>query len=499
MNNSKRHTDIPHPHRSLPKRATGLVKTWAILVLGLAAVSGFAQKTAAPPPNAEERMRKLEEAVRGLQQENADLRKLVTNALPARALPAQTPASAAPVTASEKPGEKAKLWGDRDVRFFWKDGLNFQSGDGKTFKGKIGGRIQYDIAGIEESDAVKSIAGNTDLSTEFRRARLYTSGEINEGVPVYYILQLDFAGGDYKFTDAYLGLKEIPYVGSVQFGQMYEPFSLEQLTSDNYVTLPERAAPIEAFSPARNVGGLVQNALFREQLTYAVGAFTDDENDRVDGDAFESNTRVTARITGLPWYDEKSGGRRYLHLGVGGSVINPEDDLVRFRTRPEAHLAPRYVDTGSFPADMAYLGNLEALITYGPFSLQSEYFQTWLDSSAASDPTFNGFYVFGSWFLTGEHRPYKKSSGVVDRIKPIKNLSFAGGGPGAVELIARFSRVDLNDSGVKGGRLTDYTAGLGWYLNPNTRAIFNYIYADLHRDGQHGHSHIWQTRFQVDF
>jgi phosphate-selective porin OprO and OprP len=411
-----------------------------------------------------------------------------------------TPESTTRATPSvTEAAERSKLWGPRDVRFFWKDGLNFESGDGKTFKGKLGGRLQYDIAGFGQDKTTRDIVGDADTSTEFRRARLYTSGEINEGVPIYYILQMDFAGGDYKFTDAYLGMRDIPYVGSIQLGQMYEPFSLEQLTSDNYVTLPERAAPIEAFSPARNVGVQIQNALFGERMTYAFGAFADDENDKVDGDAFESNGRVTARVTGLPWYDQESGGRRYFHVGVGGSAIDLKDEMVHYRTRPEAHLAPRYVDTGVIPARMAYLGNLEALFTYESFSLQAEYFQTWLDSSGMTGPCFNGFYVMGSWFLTGEHRPYKKSQGVVDRVKPRKNFSFSGSGLGAWELIGRVSQVDLNDGAVRGGRLTDYTVGLGWYLNPNTRFIFNYIYADLHRAGQRGESHIWQTRFQVDF
>src|SRR5688572_32804556 len=81
--------------------------------------------------------------------------------------------------------------------------------------------------------------------------------------------------------------------------------------------------------------------------------FADDESDDADAVAFESNTRFTGRITGLPWYADE--GRSYLHLGIGGSVINPENDTVRYRTRPEAHLAPRYVDTGTFSADMAYL------------------------------------------------------------------------------------------------------------------------------------------------
>jgi phosphate-selective porin OprO and OprP len=402
------------------------------------------------------------------------------------------------LAAKAEPAAKAKST-DKDLRFFWKEGLNFQSGDGKTFKGKIGGRLQYDFAGFEEGDAVRSLTGNTPFSTEFRRARLYTSGEINEGVPVYYILQMEFAGGETRFADAYLGMKDIPYVGSAQVGQMYEPFSLEQLTSDNYVTFLERSLPIEAFSPARNVGVQFQNTAFKERMTYTFGAFADDKTDHATEVAFEQNARFTARVTGLPWYHETSGGRRYLHVGAGGSIVNPENDMVRYRSRPEAHLAPRYVDTGDFAADMAYVANAEVLFTYNRLSLQAEYFHNWADSSAASDPQFNGFYAFASYFLTDDYRPYKKSAGLVDRVKPKKNLSFTDGGLGAWELLARVSHLNLNDGTVNGGRLTDYTAGLGWYLNPNTRMIFNYTYADLDRGAVSGGSHIFQMRAQVDF
>ena len=82
-------------------------------------------------------------------------------------------------------------------------------------------------------------------------------------------------------------------------------------------------------------------------------------------------------------------------------------------------------------------------------------------------------------------------------MKPKKNLSLAGGGLGAWELLARVSHRDLDGRTVRGGRLTDYTGGLGWYLNPNTRVIFNYAHLD--RGAVSGGAHIFQMRAQVDF
>ena len=112
------------------------------------------------------------------------------------------------------------------------------------------------------------------------------------------------------------------------------------------------------------------------------------------------------------------------------------------------------------------------------------------------DVTFNGFTVQGSVFLTGENRVYKTSEGKFSGVKPAKNFDPEGEGSGAVELAARFSRLDLEDGDVTGGVLQDVTLGANWYLNPNARVMVNYVYADLEDVGA---AHIGQTRFQVTF
>ena len=43
-----------------------------------------------------------------------------------------------------------------------------------------------------------------------------------------------------------------------------------------------------------------------------------------------------------------------------------------------------------------------------------------------SDPDFSSWYVFGSGFLTGEHRPYKASSGTFSRVKPARKIRQCG-------------------------------------------------------------------------
>lgn len=86
-------------------------------------------------------------------------------------------------------------------------------------------------------------------------------------------------------------------------------------------------------------------------------------------------------------------------------------------------------------------------------------------------------------------------------MKPIRNFDW-NGGSGAIELKARYSGIDLNDEDFDGGRLNDLTLGVNWYLNPNTRVMFDYVRADIenHPDfNDDGEADLFATRFQIDF
>jgi phosphate-selective porin OprO/OprP len=77
------------------------------------------------------------------------------------------------------------------------------------------------------------------------------------------------------------------------------------------------------------------------------------------------------------------------------------------------------------------------------------------------------------------------------------------GGWGALELGLRYSYVDLNDEGIKGGKESNLTAGLNWYLSPNFRFMFNYIRARV-KDRKippvdSGRADIFQARFQIAY
>ncbi|MGD8286007.1 MAG: porin [Desulfobacterales bacterium] len=406
--------------------------------------------------------------------------------------------------------EQAEQEEQGEWKAYWKDGLRVESKDGK-FKTRWGGRVQLDWASIEADgdmeDALIDAGENGPLEgngVEFRRLRLYSRGILYETIG--FRLEIDFADFDVDVKDAYLDFLKVPYVGNnvLRIGHTREPISLEELTSSNNITFMERALPVLAFAPSRNTGILLWNNLLDKRLLWQAGLYYNTDDNGVSFNNF-SNTDLTARIAGTPWYRDD---KHLLHLGLGYSRKfrnedrDDNDAKLRFRARPESHITDvRLANTDRYNADGADLLNPELALVYGPFSLQGEYFWVNNDASAVDDPTFTGWYAYGSWMITGESRSYSQSGGFFGGVKPNNNFHMGQPGWGAFELGFRYSRLDLTDSDIKGGEQDDVTVGLNWYLNPAVRIMLNYVYADLDdRDNvPDGNTSILQSRFQVAF
>ncbi len=391
--------------------------------------------------------------------------------------------------------------------FKWDNGFNLAREDG-AFKLKFGGRLQLDGAVISESDGLsqdlRDLGGEGQgAGVEFRRARIFFEGTVYERL--FFRAQYDFADGNPAFKDVYMGLKGLGPVGSIQVGQFKEPFFLDEQTSSNYITFMERPLG-NAFFPDRNVGAMAFNNLADKRVLWQLGVFNDTDN---FGDDFSSFTRTdwdaAARITGLPiWKDE---GSHYLHLGADYVHRFRGSDSVSFSQRPESHQADSFVATPTLSASGTDLFDGELAYVHGPFALQSEYTHSLVNGEdGQGNVGFWGAYAQVSYFLTGEHKVYEPEYGRFGRVKPKANFNPAQGGWGAWEIAARYSYLDLDDRNVEGGKLSDVTAAINWYLYPNARIMLNYIHADV-SDRQAaapvysvgGTGNIVQTRFQIDF
>jgi phosphate-selective porin OprO/OprP len=398
-------------------------------------------------------------------------------------------------------------------------GLRIASAD-KRYELRIGGSIGYDVAWFRQDDELKQAVGDEQDGTGFRFARLRLQGKLAENVG--FRAEYDFAGENAadspKFMDVYIDYLGIPWGGGrafdVRAGHFREPFSLEEMTGIANRTFTERSLA-NVFVPSRNAGVQVSDALFgeaeKERLTLALGVFkeTDDWPSSNDSDE-DQGYIVTGRVTGLPYYEED--GRRLVHVGLSYSHRNPEGAPLRYGVRPESRLALfRYADTSSLPvgfrlrdarAETVDLIGGELAAVYGPFSVQGEYIRSEVDTTFGGGLSVDGYYAQASYFLTGEHRPYRNASGLFDRVTPKTNASWKSGqerGWGAWEVAARWSSVNLDDGWLRAGQHDAATLGLNWYLNPNARIMWNVTRNFVDHDLYEGDFDAFQTRFQVEF
>ena len=336
-----------------------------------------------------------------------------------------------------------------------------------------------------------ALGENVSSGTEFRRARLYLGGTMYERL--IFMAEYDFADGDSAFKDVFVGVNDVPVAGTVRVGHFKEPFSLEELGSDNFTTFVERALP-NVFVPSRQTGFGMNGAYFDQRATLGLSAFS--LTDSVSGNSTGSNVQFAGRVTGLP-YCAKDGAH-LVHVGFSYWYVNPDDSEWRVRQRPEVHWSPRWVDTGVFAADDVNNVSIEGAGEWGPFSVQGEYTFADVNSKTTAtlpntnDPFLSGWYVQASWVVTGEHRIYKRDEGVFSGVNPEHN--FLRGGYGAFEVAARVSHLDLDNEALSGGLLNDVTLGVNWYLNPNARVMLDYVHADLDDVGA---ADAVVTRFQV--
>ena len=389
-------------------------------------------------------------------------------------------------------GKKALGRGDSDFRAFWKDGLNFETPN-KDFHLKVNGRIMQDWAWVDADPDVEAGTGPFMNATEFRRLRVEMTGSIYKNI--YYANVLDFSGATHAFKDQYIGISDLPYVGRFQVGYFKEPFSLEEQTSSKYITFMERSL-VNTFSPAHNSGFMIANSAMEGRATWALGTFSDTSGVGMG----EIANNWAARVTGTPWVDKESNS--LVHVGLSYSMRHPQSESARLRARPEIHVGPRVVDTGAFSVEDSSLLGLEAAYVRGPFSLQGEWARYEADHNPAAgpgeDPTFGGWSLSASYWLTGESRPYKKGS--FGRVKP-KNRFDGDGGSGAWEVALRYSSIDLDDGAITGGKAKDVTLGVNWHLNPSTRIMLNYVMSDVSDGlgGADGDVDTFMIRFQIDF
>jgi phosphate-selective porin OprO/OprP len=127
--------------------------------------------------------------------------------------------------------------------------------------------------------------------------------------------------------------------------------------------------------------------------------------------------------------------------------------------------------------------------------LGSEYYFHKFNSTGKDNPLFKGGDFVISYILTGESRPYTTISGIYSFVAPSKSV--LKGGLGAIEVLLRYSQLDLDDGNIQGGKFWRLTPMVNWYAGKNLRLEFAYGYGVLDRFAIKGTTQFFQTRLQL--
>lgn len=326
----------------------------------------------------------------------------------------------------------------------------------RSFSFQLGLRVMLDYTAFNQDAASLAQVGHQASQWQPRAARLMAHGTIGSAYQASYLLAAEYKGFDtdpaeyWSPTDISLIFPLGGPATKLTVGKTKETFSYEM--DGETGNLPQQERVLNPFFVSRNVGAKLIHVFGEDhRMTFAAGVFN---NGWLKGDAAENGTQVTFRFTGLVW--DQPSDKRFLHLGVSGRDVGADNGTLRYRGRPETNVGEYYVDTGNLQADHARHLGLELLWNEGPFSVLAEHVRARVSASATGNPQFAGWYVLGSWVLTGETRPYDRTVGYARRIMPEQSA-------GAVELVARYSHVDLDHGVVTGGRFDRPHLGVNWW------------------------------------
>ncbi|MBV8976578.1 MAG: hypothetical protein JO261_12460 [Alphaproteobacteria bacterium] len=384
-----------------------------------------------------------------------------------------------------------------DIKVSLANGRPTISGPDFTFA--LRSLVQFDSAYYGQG----KLPAGIDFSSgnDFRRARFGFEGTAFSDW--YYTFIYDFGGSGTEgatIASAYIQYNGLGPV-HVRAGAYPVPESLDDATSAADLLFLERAQPTDLARSMAGSDGRDAATVFAYDnnyfaaASYSMGlvgeAASFDEQEAAVGKLayrfdFGDDTNVVFGADGTYIF-------KFADAAAGGNSPTP----IRFRERPELNedsQGIRLIDTGSITADSAWEYGFEAAGNIKNLYAQGGWFGYGLNrhASTLADPNFDGWYLQGSWVLTGESKKYRPELGAYGIPKPAQNFTIDKGGLGAWEIAARYSDLNLNynegvagkatpTGGIRGGDQRIWSAGINWYPNPVLRFMLDYQHVSVSR------------------
>jgi phosphate-selective porin OprO and OprP len=311
------------------------------------------------------------------------------------------------------------------------------------------------------------------------------------------------------WRDVYLNARVLRGL-QVRGGKFKIPFGLDQLTGSMDLDFNYRSLAGSFLSPGRDVGVMAHGRLIHDIVRYQAGVFKSGGDNVSASERTDPQTRRTyaGRLVFTPWDGSKAHkALRSMAAGIAyttGELPEGRNSL-RGKTVPgDAFFDPLYVNGRRQRMGVEFQWRPASL------GLQGEYIQTrdqrirqGMEDENLPDALAHGWYVSGTWLLTGERK--------TDSVEPSRPLFH--GGIGAVEIAGRVEQLRSSSDGANGAFTTPrspliaprtdnvWTAGVNWYLNEYVKVQANLIREQRPSSGQPAGAldYFWSRTVRLQF
>ncbi len=379
-------------------------------------------------------------------------------------------------------------------RIAFGEGLEFSSDDGE-FKLQFHDLSQAEFRGFDQHDL-----GILNDQFFMPRQRWYFVGELTKRVGFYTAINRGY--GPLDLLDAFITLRFSPAL-RFRFGRMKTPYLYEYFSiAEGDLIAPERSLFATNFALNRQMGFMFLGELFEDRLSYATGLFNGPRRSFQD---YNSAKDFVGDVTWRPFlHSNRFKGLNYFNIGGSWDVgyeNNYPPQPIYWETANDQTAGSGA--TGMSPTFLHLNDNVEELGErvqwgghmvwyYKSLFLMGEYggirsgYGT-VNSNRSVPIDINGWHFTASYFVTGERVTRR-----VNMVQPLRDFNFdflkPGGkfSPGAVELFARYSALDISrniftagfaDPNLWSNHVWATDIGLNWYLNFYTRVFLDWQHA----------------------
>lgn len=348
-----------------------------------------------------------------------------------------------------------------------------------------------------------------------RQIRGGINGEI--GNHIEFQLEHDLNDGG-RWRDVFVRWRTFRQA-EVSVGRFKVPFGREELISFSDVDFAFRSLVSTTIPPARDKGVMVNGRFLQRGVTYEVGVFDDDgDNGRlqepqfaVGGTPEEIGPSFAGRVTATPLRRLGDAFDTFrLGFAYGGARVPEGLNSLRGQT---AYGTDEFFEPVYVKGRRTRVGG-ELSYTPGPVGLMAEWMQAreerngqGLGDIDLSDFISTGWYASATWLVTGENKE--------DFNNPRRPLF--QGGIGAVEVAARYEKLQFESAGKTGPAFRNpraehilpnsdkiWTVGVNWFPNRWVRITLNGFreeLEDLRRTINPGVTKYWSGvgRLQIVF